>query len=107
MYACGLVLWELMSRCCFSDITCGEYRLPFEEEVGSNPSLEDMQEVVAQQKKRPHLQEAWFNHPGMKIVANTVQDCWDQDAEARISASTICERIQSIILNEDNCMVWN
>lgn len=105
MYACGLVLWELMSRTNSGEITCSEYRLPFEEEVGTHPTLEDMQMVVSQEKKRPKLLDTWWKHPVMSVVANTVQDCWDQDTEARISASTICERIQALILNEDNCLV--
>lgn len=105
MYAAGLVLWEVLSRTKFGDITCGEYRLPFEEEIGQKPRIEDMQEAVSQEKKRPKLNEAWFKHPGLKSLAVMATDCWDQDAEARISASTICERVQSIITNEDNCLV--
>jgi hypothetical protein len=51
MYACGLVLWELASRCSFS-IPNGnnnpilsvvdDYKLPFEAE-SVNPTLEQMQ----------------------------------------------------------------
>ena len=51
MYACGLVLWELASRCSFS-IANGnnnpilsivdDYKLPFEAE-SVNPTLEQMQ----------------------------------------------------------------
>jgi activin receptor type-2B len=33
MYACALVLWELMSRCRAQDGPVPEYLLPFEEEV--------------------------------------------------------------------------
>lgn len=33
MYACGLVLWELVSRCTAQEGPIGEYMLPFEEEV--------------------------------------------------------------------------
>lgn len=33
MYACGLVLWELVSRCTAQDGPISEYMLPFEEEV--------------------------------------------------------------------------
>lgn len=62
MYACGLVLWELVSRCTAQDGPIGEYRLPFEEEVGQHPSLEDMQESVVQRKVRPAIQEHWKQH---------------------------------------------
>lgn len=63
MYACGLVLWELVSRCTAQDGQIPEYRLPFEEEVGQHPTLEDMQESVVQRKVRPAIQETWRNHP--------------------------------------------
>lgn len=39
-----------------------EYMLPFEEEVGQHPSLEDMQEVVVHKKLRPALRECWQKH---------------------------------------------
>lgn len=63
MYACGLVLWELMSRCTAQDGPIPEYRLPFEEEVGQHPTLEDMQESVVQRKVRPNIPEHWRNNP--------------------------------------------
>lgn len=63
MYACGLVLWELVSRCTAQEIQVPEYRLPFEEEVGQHPTLEDMQEAVVQRKVRPTIPQLWRNHP--------------------------------------------
>lgn len=39
-----------------------EYMLPFEEEVGQHPSLEDMQEVVVHKKLRPCLRDCWQKH---------------------------------------------
>lgn len=85
MYAFGLVLWELASRCTAADgeadaaapsassrgagldlfVSAGpvdEYMLPFEEEVGQHPSLEDMQEVVVHKKLRPCLRDCWQKH---------------------------------------------
>lgn len=41
----------------------GDYRLPFEEEVGLHPTLEDMQESVVVKKERPLIQETWRKHP--------------------------------------------
>lgn len=63
MYACGLVLWELVSRCVAQEGTVPEYRLPFEEEVGQHPTLEDMQESVVQQRVRPNIPDHWRRHP--------------------------------------------
>ncbi|KAK9693136.1 Activin types I and II receptor domain [Popillia japonica] len=87
MYACGLVLWELVSRCTVQDGPIAEYRLPFEEEVGQHPSLEDMQESVVQRKVRPTIPQTWRNHPGLSALCDTMEECWDHDAEARLSAS--------------------
>ncbi|KAG7277141.1 hypothetical protein CRUP_022604 [Coryphaenoides rupestris] len=63
MYALGLVLWELVSRCTEGDWTLGEYMLPFEEEIGQHPSLEDLQDVVVHKKMRPVIKDVWLKHP--------------------------------------------
>jgi len=71
-----------------------EYKLPFEAEI-SNPSLEQMRDLVVNQKRRPVLKDAWRSHPGMAALCDTIEECWDQDAEARLSASCVMERIRS------------
>ncbi|XP_022904436.1 activin receptor type-2A [Onthophagus taurus] len=93
MYACGLVLWELVSRCTAQDAPVAEYRLPFEEEVGQHPTLEDMQESVVQRKVRPVIKNTWRNHNGLSALCDTMEECWDHDAEARLSASCVMERV--------------
>ncbi|XP_054280193.1 activin receptor type-2A [Macrosteles quadrilineatus] len=93
MYACGLVLWELASRCTAQEGPIGEYQLPFESEVGQHPSLEDMQECVVHKKLRPELRSTWKSHPGLGALCDTMEECWDHDAEARLSASCVMERI--------------
>lgn len=93
MYACGLVLWELASRCTVQEGPIAEYQLPFEEEVGQHPSLEDMQECVVHKKQRPSLRPTWKSHLGLSALCDTMEECWDHDAEARLSASCVMERI--------------
>uniref|UniRef100_A0AAX7V433 Serine/threonine-protein kinase receptor n=1 Tax=Astatotilapia calliptera TaxID=8154 RepID=A0AAX7V433_ASTCA len=93
MYAFGLVLWELASRCTAADGPVDEYMLPFEEEVGQHPSLEDMQEVVVHKKLRPCLRDCWQKHTGLAMLCETIEDCWDHEAEARLSAGCVEERI--------------
>ncbi|GFY12118.1 activin receptor type-2B [Trichonephila clavipes] len=70
MYACGLVLWELLSRCSAVEGPVDQYMLPFEDTV-----------------------EIWRKHPGISVLCDTIEECWDQDAEARLSASCIQERL--------------
>ncbi|CAH1241670.1 activin receptor type-2A-like isoform X2 [Branchiostoma lanceolatum] len=93
MYAFGLVLWEIVSRCSAVDGPVDEYQLPFEEEIGQHPTLEDMQEVVVHKKMRPQFRETWLKHQGLEILCETIEECWDHDAEARLSAGCVEERL--------------
>ena len=34
-------------------------------------------------------------HPGINAICSTIEECWDNDAEARVSASCVMERIKS------------
>lgn len=63
VYACGLVLWELVSRCTAQNGPVGDFRLPFEAELGSHPTLEEMQDNIAAKKLRPRLYDEWRSHP--------------------------------------------
>ncbi|XP_034998181.1 activin receptor type-2B-like [Hippoglossus stenolepis] len=96
MYAMGLVLWELVSRCKAADGPVDEYMLPFEEDVGQHPSLEDLQEVVVHKKMRPVFKDLWLKHSGLSQICETVDECWDHDAEARLSASCVEERVSQV-----------
>uniref|UniRef100_A0A8C5CYA0 Serine/threonine-protein kinase receptor n=1 Tax=Gadus morhua TaxID=8049 RepID=A0A8C5CYA0_GADMO len=93
MYALGLVLWELAARCKAADGPVDEYMLPFEEEVGQHPSLEDMQDVVVHKKLRPTLRECWQKHSGLAMLCETIEECWDHEGEARLSAGCVEERV--------------
>ncbi|XP_076456148.1 activin receptor type-2A-like [Babylonia areolata] len=98
MYACALVLWELMTRCNAAEGPVGEYQLPFEsvEEIGQHPTMETMQDYVVTRKLRPPIYEHWKLHAGMASLVCTVEECWDQDAEARLSAGCVQERIAAL-----------
>ncbi|KAL7976445.1 hypothetical protein Chor_008394 [Crotalus horridus] len=100
MYAMGLVLWELVSRSTATDgkFQCpvDEYLLPFEEEIGQHPSLEELQEIVVHKKMRPVFKDHWLKHPGIAQLCVTIEECWDHDAEARLSAGCVEERVAQI-----------
>ncbi|XP_045113995.1 activin receptor type-2A-like isoform X2 [Portunus trituberculatus] len=99
MYACGLVLWEVLSRCSSMDGPIPEYHLPFEEEVGQHPTLDDMQDCVVTQKARPVIQDSWRKNAAVMGLIDTMEECWDHDAEARLSASCVVERLTSFSRN--------
>jgi activin receptor type-2B len=96
MYACGLVLWELLSRNSCSDQPSDEYQLPFEEEAGPYLMLRDMKKLVLEKKRRPTIKNHWLQHPGLEEIAAIIEECWDQDAEARLTASRVKERLSQL-----------
>jgi len=95
MYACGLVLWEIATRCNLLE-TPTEYKLPFDAEASPHPSLEEISDLVVNRKVRPELKKEWRNHPGFSVLCETIEECWDHDAEARLSASCVVERLQLV-----------
>lgn len=96
MYSFGLVMWEIASRC--SDLYQGcpmpEFTLPFHAEVGSHPTFEEMQLLVSRNKVRPKFPEVWKDYnPAIRALKETIEECWDHDAEARLTALCVEERI--------------
>ncbi|KAL9966078.1 hypothetical protein ACROYT_G024092 [Oculina patagonica] len=100
VYAMSVILWEIAMRC--SDIYGREpvpdYKPPFEAELGPSFTNEAMQEFVARQKKRPGFPDVWkHNHPGLRMLKETIEDCWDQDGDARLSALCVKERFSELL----------
>ncbi|XP_072021244.1 activin receptor type-2A-like [Amphiura filiformis] len=102
MYACGLVLWELITRCSAQDGPVDEYMLPFEEEVGLAPSIEEMQDCVVHKRVRPTIREHWLKNAGLEALCETIEECWDHDAAARLSAGCVEERIAQLTRTSNN-----
>ncbi|XP_047670780.1 bone morphogenetic protein receptor type-2 isoform X2 [Tachysurus fulvidraco] len=101
MYAIGLIYWETFMRCTdlFPGEAVPEYQMAFQAEVGNHPSFEDMQVLVSREKQRPKFPEAWKeNSLAVRSLKETMEDCWDQDAEARLTAQCAEERMAELLL---------
>ncbi|KAM7541556.1 hypothetical protein Aperf_G00000030290 [Anoplocephala perfoliata] len=107
VYALGLVIWELMTRAhrpSDPPLSDGEevlprlppYMAPFEAELGPNPTMDKLQHYVAKLRNRPQICSWWENDQAFMQLWETVQDSWDHDAEARITAGCIAGRIQNL-----------
>ncbi|XP_056883167.1 bone morphogenetic protein receptor type-2-like isoform X3 [Takifugu flavidus] len=103
MYALGLLYWETFMRCTdlFPGEAVPEYQMAFqaETEAGNHPTFEDMQVLVSREKQRPKFPEAWKeNSLAVRSLKETMEDCWDQDAEARLTAQCAEERLAELLL---------
>ncbi|KAJ8253301.1 hypothetical protein GJAV_G00211360 [Gymnothorax javanicus] len=101
MYAVGLIYWEIFMRCTdlFPGETVPEFQMAFQAEAGNHPSFEDMQVLVSREKQRPKFPEAWKeNSLAVRSLKETMEDCWDQDAEARLTAQCAEERMAELLL---------
>ncbi|XP_059179118.1 uncharacterized protein LOC131958235 isoform X2 [Physella acuta] len=99
VYALGLVMWEVASRCVdlYQGAPVPEYQLPYQAEKGPHPTFEDMQILVVKYKTRPKLPEVWKDsNPAVRCLKETIEDCWDSDAEARLTALCVQERVSDI-----------
>ncbi|XP_068185494.1 bone morphogenetic protein receptor type-2-like [Antennarius striatus] len=101
VYALGLLYWESFRRCShlFVGEAVPEYQLAFQEELGNHPTLEEMQILVLREKFRPRFPEAWKENSLMlRSLKETMEDCWDQDAEARLTAQCAEERLSELMV---------
>lgn len=99
IYSLGLVIWELCTRC--EDwYPAGQkppqYSAPYEAEIGKCPSYEQMQVLVSRHKARPIFPLNWGGGTAAKIAKETCEDCWDHDAEARLTALCAEERLHEL-----------
>lgn len=99
VYAMGLVLWELCTRC-HDWYANGQqpppYKSPYEAEAGKKPSFEHMQVLISRHKARPLFPASWGGDAAAKIARETCEDCWDHDAEARLTALCVEERVHEL-----------
>ncbi len=101
VYALGLVLWEIASRCSdlYQGVEVPNYKQPFEHEIGQHPTFEQMQVLVTRNKARPLFPDIWKDsNPAIRSLKETIEDCWDHDAEARLTALCVEERLMELPL---------
>lgn len=99
IYALGLVLWECAARChdLYQGLQTPPYMLPFQAEIGLHPTFEQVQVLVVRNKARPLFPSVWKDtNPAIRLLKETIEDCWDYDAEARLSAMCVEGRLAEL-----------
>ncbi|KAI4905679.1 hypothetical protein NFI96_019333 [Prochilodus magdalenae] len=102
VYSMALVLWEITSRCtAIGEVK--EYELPFGK-LREHPCVDSMKDSVIKDRERPEIPSSWCKHPGIKVVCSTIDECWDQDPEARVTAPCVVERFATLQALDNNSL---
>lgn len=70
--------------------------LPFEEDLGSHPDFERMRIHVAKEHKRPEFPINLKKSEASRVLKDTIEECWDTDAEARLTSLCVAERFKQL-----------
>lgn len=92
IYSYALVAWELLSRTNTTDL----YELPYSKEVGLNPTIESMINCVVVRSLRPLFKDEWRSDPVLNVICETIEECWDVDGSARVTARLVLQRFSKI-----------
>ncbi|KAM9265010.1 LOW QUALITY PROTEIN: anti-Muellerian hormone type-2 receptor [Morus bassanus] len=99
VYALALLLWEILSRC--QALSPGApvpaFRLAYEAELGSSPTGAQLRHLAVEERRRPLIPPAWHRAPQPGgALPELLEDCWDPDPEARLSAERALQRLQRL-----------
>ncbi len=101
MYALGLVLWEMASRCHVDIDSSGkcvsEYNLPYYDTVGADPTLEDMIKIVCVDGARPIVPNTWRSEPVLERISKLMIECWYETPAARLTALRVKKTLLEIV----------
>ncbi|KAJ0170305.1 hypothetical protein K1T71_014233 [Dendrolimus kikuchii] len=99
VFALGLVLWEMVWRTEGAHVgRTPPYAQPYSHHgLPQKPTLAQMQSLVSRNKARPPLPTGPVPEPKiLKIATDTCDECWDHDAEARLTAVCVEERMMEL-----------
>ncbi len=94
IYALGLVFWEICQR--NAKLGEPEFRLPYSEFLGPDPSLEEMRKIVCIEKLRPEFPNDWADDNILNNVSKMMQECWYENAASRLTALRVKKTLVSI-----------
>ncbi|XP_054035303.1 anti-Muellerian hormone type-2 receptor-like, partial [Dryobates pubescens] len=99
VYALALLLWEILSRC--QALSPGApvppFQLAYEAELGASPTDAQLRHLAVEERRRPLIPPAWHHVPQPAgALPELLEDCWDPDPEARLSAERALQRLQRL-----------
>jgi len=108
IYACGILFWEMMSRCCLpkldklSEIERRDrldpdpYSEPFSKEFRGKITSSMLKHAVCRHKARPRSKLGWLIGRKTNRFVQTYREMWDQDYDARLHVATVIDRLDQM-----------
>ncbi|XP_061757999.1 bone morphogenetic protein receptor type-1B isoform X2 [Nerophis ophidion] len=100
MYSFGLILWEIARRCVSGGIL-EEYQLPYHDLVPTDPSYEDMREVVCIKKLRPSFPNRWTSDECLRQMGKLMTECWAHNPASRLTALRVKKTVAKMSESQD------
>lgn len=99
VYAYALVFWESLNQSEFNP-QAGTFHLPYHEYTRSDPSIDEMKEVVVVQGRRPKLfDDECGHHEGestLTSICAVVRRCWSSEPKDRLSSFQIKDKLDDL-----------
>ena len=74
-----------------------EFKLPYSDAVGLDPSLDEMRKVVCIEKIRPNLPNLWTSDAILREMARLLPECWYESSASRLTALRIKKNLSTLI----------
>ncbi|XP_018526829.1 bone morphogenetic protein receptor, type IBb [Lates calcarifer] len=100
MYSFGLIIWEMARRCISGGIV-EEYQLPYHDLVPTDPSYEDMREVVCIKKQRPSFANRWSSDECLRQMGKLMSECWAHNPASRLTALRVKKTLAKMLETQD------
>uniref|UniRef100_A0A8C3RH26 receptor protein serine/threonine kinase n=1 Tax=Cyanoderma ruficeps TaxID=181631 RepID=A0A8C3RH26_9PASS len=100
MYSFGLILWEIARRCVSGGIV-EEYQLPYHDLVPSDPSYEDMREIVCIKRLRPSFPNRWSSDECLRQMGKLMMECWAHSPGSRLTALRVKKTLAKMSESQD------
>uniref|UniRef100_A0A8C4H034 Serine/threonine-protein kinase receptor n=1 Tax=Dicentrarchus labrax TaxID=13489 RepID=A0A8C4H034_DICLA len=100
MYSFGLIVWEMARRCISGGIV-EEYQLPYHDLVPTDPSYEDMREVVCIKKQRPSFANRWSSDECLRQMGKLMSECWAHNPASRLTALRVKKTLAKMLESQD------
>ncbi|XP_035248309.1 bone morphogenetic protein receptor type-1B isoform X2 [Anguilla anguilla] len=100
MYSFGLILWEMARRCVSGGIV-EEYQLPYHDLVPTDPSYEDMREVVCIKRLRPSFPNRWTSDECLRLMGKLMSECWAHGPASRLTALRVKKTLAKMSESQD------